>query len=190
MTVGPVRHPRPRDRQLTDEAVYDLRVRALDGVQHDRLATEFGVSQSTMTRAVTGTTYRHVVHPVQCSWWEPGDPPLMRFLPYSVAQEQFDEAVEITAVIEHPAARQSMGDLLDALNEWERRDQVTGVSQQWVERIRAEQDQMCRDLLSAHETERVAIPSPGGEISRSSADTLSSAPQHPLPSEPQGSVSP
>ena len=64
MTVTMVRPAKRPRRILQPGDVYDIRVRALGGLSHRRLAAEFGVAQSTVTRAVGGDTFAHVPFPV------------------------------------------------------------------------------------------------------------------------------
>ena len=50
--------------RLTPNEVYEMRVRAQNGALHRTLASEYGVSQSAATRAINGTTFRDLPHPV------------------------------------------------------------------------------------------------------------------------------
>jgi transposase-like protein len=52
-------------RRWTPEEVYEMRCASLVGVSHTAIAAAHGVAQSTATRAINGTTYADVPHPVE-----------------------------------------------------------------------------------------------------------------------------
>ena len=55
-----VKNKKRGGRRLAPDEVYELRVSALGGVAHQRLARRYGVSQSTATRAINGDTHTDV----------------------------------------------------------------------------------------------------------------------------------
>jgi hypothetical protein len=79
-------------RRLSDREVYDMRVAALEGALHRTLAAEHGVSQSTATRAIDGTTHTTVPHPV-----------LAEGSPDTVGQYVFRSYNEAVYLLEHAA---------------------------------------------------------------------------------------
>ena len=58
------RREKRNGRRLAAEDVYEARAMALAGGTHSLLASHFGVSQSAMTRAINGDSYRDVPHPL------------------------------------------------------------------------------------------------------------------------------
>lgn len=52
-------------RRLAPHQVYDMRIRVLRLERDDALAAEYGVSQSSATRAIDGDTYRDVPFPIR-----------------------------------------------------------------------------------------------------------------------------
>jgi hypothetical protein len=70
---------RDRRRALAPHQVYEVRVRALGLERDEPLAAEYGVSQSSVTRAVDGDTYRDVPFPIRITH---PDVPMRMFYPY------------------------------------------------------------------------------------------------------------
>jgi hypothetical protein len=70
-------------RRLAPGQVYDMRIRALRLERDAALAAEYGVGQSTATRAIDGDTYRDVPFPIAIT--VPDLPPAWMFYPYQTA---------------------------------------------------------------------------------------------------------
>lgn len=66
-------------RRLAPNQVYDMRVRVLRFERDDALAAEYGVCQSSATRAIDGDTYRDVPFPIRVTH---PDVPVEIYYPY------------------------------------------------------------------------------------------------------------
>jgi hypothetical protein len=100
---------RDRRRQLAPHEVYDMRIRALRLERDDALAAEYGVSQSSATRAIDGDTYRDVPFPIRIHH---PDVPIEIYYPYSSAitiltAAPIDQQFTITTQPHTPTLRMS-----------------------------------------------------------------------------------
>jgi hypothetical protein len=96
-------------RRLAPHQVYDMRIRALRLERDDALAIEYGVSQSSATRAINGDTYRDVPFPIRIRH---PDVPIEVYYPYStaitiLASAPIDQPFTITIQPHTPTLRMS-----------------------------------------------------------------------------------
>lgn len=85
-------------RSLAPHQVYEMRIRVLGLERDEALAAEYGVVQSSATRAIDGDTYRNVPFPIRISH---PDVPVELYYPYPdavaiLASAPIDQAFHIT----------------------------------------------------------------------------------------------
>lgn len=141
-----IKRPLPRSRKLTDEAVYEARCSAIDGDTHQEIADRVGVSQSSITRAVTGHTFKHVPHALQSPTWRTGIPGA-RWLPFEEAQAFFlaDGRKTVIDVPAMPRVRTPT----QLLRLCDQLDEMTGETERRLEAIGAAVTETVRGMLVA-----------------------------------------